>query len=337
MKPDKPQKVFLDASIIIQAGRRSGSPVLKRLSGLVRAGFVSVLTTDITVQEISRHHAERDYNLVKSAASADFRRVIRDVFDVQLREIQPEDLKARIREKCEALTAEIFENLEATHLPVDDVAPSTVFSAYHAAQGFFAEAGKKVQFPDAFILERIKTAAKADDTVIVISDDNDFAHPVKECEHVSLVKSLRDLFEILGLHESDSEISRFLKKQNAGVIEAVKKELHSKKRGVIEAGGGNTNILVLSVNGCDTSNMAGFRSVEEGGPILAVGKISLTVDAYLTHGEEFDMIGSAKAVIEAEASIEISVDEHNKPSKIESLRLRSDSIEAGRIDASEED
>ncbi|WP_201151409.1 PIN domain-containing protein [Rhodovulum sulfidophilum] len=57
---------------------------------------------------------------------------------------------------------------------------------------------KKDQFPDAFIFECIKQVASAKSPVIIVSDDGDFDKLAGDEEHVSVIKSLPELFQHLG-------------------------------------------------------------------------------------------------------------------------------------------
>lgn len=58
--PDKPAKVFLDANVVIRAGKPPGGPLIARVIDLVRAGFITILTTDLTKTEVAKRHAGND-------------------------------------------------------------------------------------------------------------------------------------------------------------------------------------------------------------------------------------------------------------------------------------
>ena len=73
-----PQKVFLDANVLIQEGKE-GSPIIERLVDLVDAGLASILTTDLTMTEVAKKQAENDLNVVKDFARPHFRAILKDV------------------------------------------------------------------------------------------------------------------------------------------------------------------------------------------------------------------------------------------------------------------
>ena len=64
MPKNKP-KVFLDANIVIRAGKLPGGRELTRVIDLVDAGLVTVLTTDLTVTEVAKKHVQNDFDLIK--------------------------------------------------------------------------------------------------------------------------------------------------------------------------------------------------------------------------------------------------------------------------------
>jgi hypothetical protein len=51
-----PIKVFFDANVVIQAGKPPGGPLFQRIVDLVDAGFIDVLTTDLTKTEVVKKH-----------------------------------------------------------------------------------------------------------------------------------------------------------------------------------------------------------------------------------------------------------------------------------------
>ena len=96
-----------------------------------------------------------------------------------------------------------------------------MFSDYTAGEGFFTGKGKKNQFPDAFIFECLKPEASSEEPVIIVSEDRDFEEPVEDEDHISLVKSLPELFKTLGLQADKPEIEDFLECHEEELIKAV--------------------------------------------------------------------------------------------------------------------
>ena len=186
--------VFMDANVVIQAGRPPGGPILARVKDLVEAGYITVLTTDLTVQEVAKKHAKNDYDLIKGVGSPHFRRVVEQVLGVGLPDTTKAKLEAKLIDNYRQSTQNMFDGLAAKTLEIDGVKPSTVFDAYAAEEGFFGDKGKKNQFPDAFIFEALKMEAADAENVIIVSGDGDFEKPVSEQDNITLVKSLPELF-----------------------------------------------------------------------------------------------------------------------------------------------
>ena len=123
--------------------------------------------------------------------------MIKRVLGTELPEITKAELKAKIVESYERSIETMFKELNCKILAIDEVKPSIVFSHYTAGEGFFTGQGKKDQFPDAFIFERLKAEVSSNEQMIIVSNDKDFEKPVKAENHISLVKTLPELFEKL--------------------------------------------------------------------------------------------------------------------------------------------
>ena len=152
-------KVFFDANIIIQAGKPPGGPLISRVADLVNAGLIKVLTTDLTVAEVAKKHADNDYEVIKEVGRPHFRKIMSEHLGISLPNINKAELKLSISKKYSELVAAMFAHLKAKTLAIDDIKPSKVFTAYTEKSGFFTGEGKRDQFPDAFIFECLKTEA----------------------------------------------------------------------------------------------------------------------------------------------------------------------------------
>src|SRR5437867_1421731 len=60
----RPRKIFLDANIVIRAGKPPGGPLIPRVTDLVGVGYVKVVTTDLTRMEIAKKHAGYDFEVM---------------------------------------------------------------------------------------------------------------------------------------------------------------------------------------------------------------------------------------------------------------------------------
>ncbi|SRR5229473_3263007 len=63
----RPRKIFLDANVVIRAGKPPGGPLM-RVADLVNAGYMKVVTTDLTKVEIAKKHAASDFEAIGNLA-----------------------------------------------------------------------------------------------------------------------------------------------------------------------------------------------------------------------------------------------------------------------------
>ena len=103
-----PTKVFLDANILIQAGKPPGGPIFDRVKGLVEAGLITVLTTDLTCAEVAKKHAENDYDVIKEVGRPHFRKIVEQVLGSILPDTNKTELQAKLAEAYGQSTEAMF-------------------------------------------------------------------------------------------------------------------------------------------------------------------------------------------------------------------------------------
>lgn len=327
-------KVFLDANVVIAAGKPPGGPILARVADLVEADLITVLTTDLTVTEVAKKHAENDYEVIKEVGRAHFRKIVEEVVGTALPDVTKAQMRAKLALAYDASTKAMFKSLGAKTLGIDDIKPSKVFAAYAAGEGFFTGEGKKDQFPDAFIFECLKAEASKKEPVIIVSNDGDYVKPVGGEKHISLVKSLPDLFKVLGLEIEAPEVGNFLEEHKAELVEAADAELAD--WGLI-ADVEDAEIDETTVTDIEVKDLTTFKPSEEGGSILVVGRMSVKANVSYTHpnwdeamydSEDKrlipfeDVSGETEVTLDVDVSMSIGVDEDGDPSEIEELRFR---------------
>lgn len=336
---EKHIKVFLDANIIIRAGKPPGGPLLVRLMDLVDADFISVFTTDITLHEVANKHAENDYRFIKEVGRPHFRKLVKNHLGTELPNITKNDLKQRLVDKYRRSTEEMFENLRCRNLSIDDVKPSVVFSAYAANEGFFSPECKKDQFPDAFIFECLKATATLGQPLIIVSDDGDFDKPSENEGSISLVKSLPELFEALGLKVDAPAVEEFLTLNEQELIHAIDVELANWGLiGDIE----DSEVEEATVTSLEDIEITSFGSIDRAGPILVIGRVSVDANVCFTHpnwdeamydSEDRRLIpfsnvsGEMQIDLELDLSMLLAVNDQGEPHRIMELTFRNDDFQ----------
>lgn len=95
MAGERPRRVFLDANVVIRAGKPPGGPLMPRVADLIDAGYIKVVTTDLTKTEIAKKkHAANDFEVIGDLTD--------EIFDVKLPEISPAALQQKLIEKYHA-------------------------------------------------------------------------------------------------------------------------------------------------------------------------------------------------------------------------------------------
>jgi len=193
--------VYIDSNILIQQGKPPGGPLLKRIGDLAESEKIQVLTTDLTIQEVAKHHAKRDYELSKAYSSDRVREILNSALDTSLADISSQELYERILKQYMESVGEMMSGLDATVLEIDSVKPTDVFDDYANNRGLFSGAAKKNQFTDAFISKALQQEATADNPVTIVSADKDFDNVVEE-KKIQKVGKLEHVFASLGLTSS---------------------------------------------------------------------------------------------------------------------------------------
>lgn len=334
--PKKPPKVFLDANVLISAGKPPGGPEISRVRDLVEAELVSVLTTDLTVVEVAKHHAKNDLDLLSDITAPHFRKLVEQHTGVKLNDLKKAALKKQLSEHYLNSTRSMMKGLKAEELSVDSVKPSTVLDAYANGTGFFEEGVKKDQFPDAFAFESIKLIASEQQSVIVVSADNDFKKPAANETHIALVGSFLELFEHLGLQHEAPEVEEWLEAHTDDLVALTDSELDGwGLQGDVE----DSEIDETNVTAVKLERVTAFKPIDEGDPILVFATIKASVTVSYSHPDwdtaaydsedkvliPWDSVsGESEIEIEIDVSLAIAVNEDGTPEEIEELSFRND-------------
>ncbi|MQX89019.1 PIN domain-containing protein [Sinorhizobium meliloti] len=336
MATNVPQ-VFLDANIVIAAGKPPGGPEITRVSDLVAAGMITLLTTDLTIAEIAKKHAENDFQVVKDFAKPHVQRVLESITRTTIPTLTKEEMRARLLENYNATTTAMFERLSAKRLSIDEVRPSLVFDSYTRGDGFFSSEGKKNQLPDAFIFERIKSEASDANPVIIVSNDGDYVGPVERTPNIELVASLPELFTRLGLEFEEPEVDAFLEEHKDTLIARVNEELESWGLiGDVE----DSEIDEVNVNNLEINKLIAFKSVEPGDSLVIIAELEVQADISYSHpdwdGASYDsedkvlipwgtVEGETEVSLTLDVSMSIEVDEDSgNPLRFEDIGFRND-------------
>ena len=204
---NQPIQVFLDATTLIKVGPPPGNETFSRLVDLVQYGLITVVTTDLTIAEVVRHHSDVACDTLRPLFNPRLLRSASRYLRIQIPDISDRDVRERVQSQISEGVASMFSRLNTTVLKIDEVMPSKIFDDYDQNMGFFVNRNKKNQFPDAFAFERLKSVATPENPVLVVSDDPDFKSPVEAYAAFRLLDSIEALFGELGLLADDQHPS----------------------------------------------------------------------------------------------------------------------------------
>ena len=303
---------------------------MQRIGDLVDGGFIELITTDLTIAEVVRKHAENEFKHLSEITRPHFRTLVNEYFKIELPAIDGETLKQNISKKYQGQVDKMFDGLNAKILKIDDVKPSAVFDTYDKGKDFFSGEGKKDQFPDAFIFERLKSETSAETPITIVSRDGDFKLPVVATKNFELVESIANLFGSLGLTFKSPDVNEFLDSKEAEFLQLVDTEL--KDWGLDANDVEDAYIEVDEVTNVEIENFVAFKSTEEGGDILIVGNITVDASISYTHPDWAnapydsedkrlipmeDVSGTTDVTLNTSFSLSISVDDNEKPEEFD--------------------
>ena len=311
---DRPINVFFDASSLIKVGMPPGKETFWRLVDLVDYGFITVVTTDLTKNEIARHHADNAYGTLSPLSKSGFRQLAAKFFEIELPGMSEPEVRDKIRRKMDDGVGRMFRSLKAKVLDVDQVQPSIILGDYDRGEKLFGDKNKKNQFPDAFIFECLKGFASADDPVVIVADDPDFKEPANKTDHVSFVDSIQGLFDALGLvqDEPDPDLEPFLYGELFSDSDFLAYVEHDDWEF-------DDYRVTLGCASIDFDSITAFKQIDESAPLLVSADVTVMLDVDIEHrdGQSDHKGGNGKVSFYAS----VILDERGSPKVLSDLRV----------------
>jgi hypothetical protein len=336
----RPRKIFLDANVVIRAGKPPGGPLIPRMADLVGAGYIKVVTTDLTKMEIAKKHAGNDLEVLINLTRRRVRDLAAEILGVRLPAISPADLHRKLLDKYKDSVEEMFKSLRAESLSIDSIKPSIVFEAYARKEGLFGDDAKKDQFPDAFIFEALRAVATKGDPLTIVSDDKDFAAVIKDVEYITRLKSIADLFAELGLTiEAAPDVEDFVENNLNEIIATADAELN--QWGLQVSDVEDAEIDESTVESVTFLDFRTFRTAGNSKDILVVGRIDMDVKVSYHHPDwdsatydsedkvllpHHTVEGEKNIDVEADFNMTLKVDQHGKPTSIAEFSFDDDNF-----------
>lgn len=266
---------------MIQRGKPPGDALLDRVCDLVVAERINVVTTDLTIQEIAKRHAQNDLKKIESIANPQNREVLENVLGTTIENVSEAEMLERLLEQYTTSVTEMFNALEAKVLSVDTVTPTSVFDDYAHGRGMFAKSNKKDQFPDAFILKTLEKCATKINPITIISGDKDFGDSVKS-RNIEIEKELISVFNFHKLDVTPPNTSDFSKKRKilTTLLEKTVNDFGFIVTDTLEA-----EILNVTVKSYELIPLTTFKSIGKCKNLLLVGEVEMVLSLQYQHPE----------------------------------------------------
>jgi len=225
----KGKRVFLDTQVFRKARFGVSNPAFKKLSEICKEGDVTLVTTSITRKEIDAQIDEVAPEIKKTLGTAASILVGFGLPEITINGASAATLtEAEIAAFLKALVAIFFRDCDVEEIELPKRALHNALDLYFGKRAPFGPGKKKSEFPDAFVLEALKSkAGQNGESVYVISEDSDFSSACKECPHFEQLPSIAHFLNLWNVH-SDSI------KQVRATLRANIKKIHNLLDQVVE-------------------------------------------------------------------------------------------------------
>ena len=151
----KGKRIFIDTQAFRQARFAVSNPSFVKLRELCKARKLTLLTTEITRREIDANILEVAFEIKNAIEKIAVLQPDLVVFGQPAKQLTEIDLAKTLTKQVN----EFFEGCGAVLVELPKTALATVLDLYFNRQPPFGEGKKKAEFPDAFVLEALKTKA----------------------------------------------------------------------------------------------------------------------------------------------------------------------------------
>ena len=190
--------VFIDTQVFVQKNFDFSNELFKRLIDAVEDDLISVYLTEVVKKEIESKIHENVYKTVNNSQEkfAKESKILRNLDEYKNIFNIPHVLDC-ISDSLIKQFEQFLGDSNAAIIPIEDISPTLIFDKYIKAEPPFSKK-KKDEFPDAFSLLAIqKWAEKKDESISIISNDQDLKRFCENIENLSYEPSLESFFNSL--------------------------------------------------------------------------------------------------------------------------------------------
>jgi hypothetical protein len=256
----KGKRVFVDTQVFRQARFAVSNPSFTKLRELCEARKLNLLTTEITRREIDANISEvasEIQNALRKAADiiASLGKPDIIVFGIPANKLTEDDLVKALSRQVN----DFFEKCQVEQVELPRTTLATVIDLYFKKQPPFSDK-KKSEFPNAFVLEALKSKAGINDEIVyVVSKDPDFANACKQHPYLECIETLPHFLDrynahadtINQVHATVKKNFKQIEKQLQGILESLPGELRGRSGFVQLSSVQLADILDTLVVSCD--------------------------------------------------------------------------------------
>ncbi|WP_193188906.1 PIN domain-containing protein [Nisaea sediminum] len=271
-------QIFLDANVLISMGMPPSGPELTALVNLSRAEIIRLISTEHTIREVAKHHAERDVDDIQPLTNLKTRNKADFVLGIKIPEI---DLSLLYVQKFKEYSSKIenhFDQIGIHILETDNINAAKILKNYSMKSGFFSFSNKKDQFPDAFIFESLFAAADSLGPITIISKDHDFEHACEESEFISLNKSVAEYFSHSGMEKIDISLDKLI--NNPDFLNKIEETLEGIPLFIMDID--EQNIISIKVKNFNPTNFTAFRNKSDQSALVC-GNCKIIIEVNHSH------------------------------------------------------
>jgi hypothetical protein len=222
----KGKRVFVDTQAFRQARFAVSSPSFAKLRELCAARKLTLLTTEITRREIDANILEVASEIKNAIEKIAVLQPDIVLFGLPAKNLTEIDLAKALAKQVN----DFFEGCHVEQVKLPRTALATVLDLYFNRQPPFGEHKKKAEFPDAFVLEALKTKAGLNsESVYVVSDDPDFANACTQNPHLKNIKTLSRFLDLYNghadtinqVHATVTKNFKQIEKELQGIVESL--------------------------------------------------------------------------------------------------------------------
>lgn len=216
----KGKRVFIDTQVFRKARFGVASPAFKKLASISKARDIILVTTTITKREI-----EAQIKAVAPEIKTSLGRAAGLLQGFGLPELHVNNAPAATFTEPQTiaflkdLMTNFFRDCDSEEIELPEHALRNTLDLYFAKRPPFGDAKKKSEFPDAFVLEALKSRAGTNgESVYVVSEDPDLEAACKECQYLEHLPSVGHFLDLWNLHSTTIKQVRATLRQNSSKI-----------------------------------------------------------------------------------------------------------------------